>query len=463
MVGALTRQLARGGASVDVVTPYYRCVAREFPEIRPSGWKFSIPMGERLVEGEFHRFDPQPGLTQWFVAQPAYFDRPGLYNERLHDYPDNAERFLFFTKAALILARHLPEPPWILHAHDWQAAMAPLLVHHERVRSGWGRAPRTVLTIHNLAYQGWFPASAWGLTNVPGDWFHAHSAEAHGQFNFLKGGIHLADALTTVSPRYAREITTPEFGCGLEGVLRRREYELSGILNGVDYGEWNTVENEHLVQPFENGDWAGKAANKSAFQAEVGLDATTAPLFVNITRLTGQKGGDLLLHAVEDLLASGADIQFFLLGSGEPVLEDGFRRLAVRWAGRVAVKIGFDASLAHRAEAAADFYVMPSRFEPCGLNQLYSLRYGAVPIVRATGGLDDSVVDIRENAAHPTGIKFSAITSEALGFAMRKAVVLYGEPGLLAHYRATGMAADFSWERQTLEYRALYLSLTHGV
>jgi starch synthase len=464
MVGALARALAHEGHHVDVVTPLYRGILDKHPDIRRADWRFDLPIGPRWVSGEFWRTDPVSGLTIWFVGQDSYFDRKGIYNEQNKDYPDNAERFLFFTKAALLLARLQPASPAIAHFHDWQTALGPILIHHARATGTWLRAPRTILTIHNLAYQGWFPATEWALTNLPTDWFHLNSAEAYGQLNFLKAGLNLADALSTVSPRYAKEICTPEFGCGLEALLLRREYELTGILNGVEYAEWNTTANPALKHAYDVHHLAGKAANKADLQSELGLPVTAdIPLFANITRLTDQKGADFQLESIDALLTAGESFQFALLGGGDPKLEAAYRALMAAHPGKVVARIGFDPLLAHRIEAGADFYLMPSRFEPCGLNQLYSLRYGTIPVVRATGGLDDSVIDIRENPNDATGIKFTETTAAALSQAIRKALALFREPQLFAHFRRNGMTADFSWSKQAREYRSLYDHLLHGV
>ncbi len=463
MVGALTQALARAGHQVDVVTPLYRGIRARHPGLKPAQWRFDIPLGSALVSGEFWKLEPEPNLTLWFVDQPEFFDRAGIYNERNVDYPDNAARFCFFAKAAVLLTRHLPNPVQVLQCHDWQAGLVPMLVREAHDSGKWHVAPKTLLTIHNLAYQGWFPAAAFGFTNLPSSWFYRESAEAYQQLNCLKAGLNLSDALSTVSPRYAREICTTEFGCGLDPLLRRREHELIGILNGVDYDEWNTIHNPALKHAYDVSHPAGKAANKAELQKELGLPIdAVVPLFTNITRLTDQKGADLQLAALEQVLATGEKLQFGLLGSGDPVLEAGYRALALLHPERIAVRIGFDPQLAHRLEAGADFYLMPSRFEPCGLNQLYSLRYGTIPVVRATGGLDDSVVDVRESAETATGIKFSEPTSEALAHAIRKAIALYAVPELHAHYRTNGMLADFSWERQARHYVSLYENLIHG-
>jgi starch synthase len=464
MVSALAKALAGGAAGqalrVSVVTPLYRGMAAAHAGIGATPWRLAIPVGDSLVEGRFHRRDLSANLTHWFVEQPGFFDRPGLYGEGGRDHADNAARFIFLSRAALVLARHLPDPPRVVHAHDWQTALIPLLARHDQVHAGWSLPPKMVVTIHNLAFQGAFPASSWGLTGLPADWLHLESALHHDRVNFLKAGLTQAHAITTVSPTYAREILTPEHGCGLEGLLLKRYNDLGGILNGVDTEEWNPSSDPDLPARFHAGDLSGKAVCKAALQREVGLPEDSAiPVLANISRLTEQKGSALIASTVRDLLEAGESFQFVQLGSGERALENAFRDLARRFPDRVAARIGFDAALSHRIEAAADFYLMPSRFEPCGLNQLYSLRYGAVPVVRATGGLQDSVVDPRENAALATGIKFTPYTGPALNRAILKALALWKEPAWLAHLRHNGMTADFSWEKQSAEYVALYESV----
>jgi starch synthase len=271
----------------------------------------------------------------------------------------------------------------------------------------------------------------------------------------LKAGIAYGDVITTVSPRYASEITTVEFGCGMDGLLRQRQHSLFGILNGVDYEEWNTTNNPHLNSPYSKEDLAGKVANKLALEAELGLPGDAdVPLFGCISRLVEQKGVDLLLGALEEML--GTNLKFVLLGTGLPVFEQAFQALARRFPAQVAVRIGFNEALSHRIEAGCDFFLMPSRFEPCGLNQMYSLRYGTIPLVRRTGGLDDTVVDIREDAAKANGIKFDECSSAAVAKGVRKALALYQEPELFSHFRKNAIAADFSWDRTALQYLEVY-------
>jgi starch synthase len=279
--------------------------------------------------------------------------------------------------------------------------------------------------------------------------------EFYTYMNCLKAGIAFADQITTVSPRYAREITTPEFGCGLDGLLRQRHRVLHGILNGVDYDEWNTAHNPFIKHPYTPEDLEGKTSGKLELQAELGLPPDKSiPLFGNIGRLVEQKGVDIQLGALEEML--GTDMQFVLLGSGAEPFENAYRKLALRYPSKVAVRIGYDQGLSHRIEAGCDFFLMPSRFEPCGLNQMYSLRYGTVPVVRITGGLDDSVLDVSEDLEKADGIKFAEYSSRALARSIRKALALYSAPELMRHYQLNGMTADFSWEQTAKKYVEAY-------
>jgi starch synthase len=461
MVGALAKTLAAEEHQVGVVTPLYRGIRQKFPDIRPYDWVLDLPLGATRVQGSVWIAEPAPNLTLYFIDQPAFFDRASLYTEKGADYPDNAERFTFFAKAAVNLARYLPWKPELIHIHDWQAGLVPLFVRDQAQQDGWTGAPRTCLTIHNLAYQGVFPASAYALTNLPATYFTPAGVEFYGVMNCLKAGLEFSDVLTTVSPRYAREITTEQYGCGLDGVLRRRQSALVGILNGVDYDEWNTTSNPYLPSAYSVEDLTGKIADKLALQRELGLrEDESVPLFATVTRLVDQKGVDIQLGALNEMLA--ANMQFVLLGSGAPAYENAYADLQRRFPEKVAVKIGFDQALSHRIEAAADFFLMPSRFEPCGLNQMYSQRYGTIPIVRRTGGLDDSVTDITDCEERADGIKFSEYSARALAKAIRKALVLFSDEELLAHYRSNAMLADFSWERTAGEYVRVYEEALFG-
>jgi len=458
MVGALAKALAAKGNAVQLVTPLYRGIREKYPEIKPLEWDLDLHLGDRMVTGKVYFLEPAKNLTIYFIDQPEFFDRAGIYGEKSEDYADNAERYLFFSKAVVNLARYLPEPPEIVHAHDWQAGMVPVYVQHEHFRGGWHPAPKTCFTIHNLAYQGNFPSTAFAFSNLPGDYFSPHGVEFYDQISFLKSGLVFADHLTTVSPRYAREILTEEYSCGMTGVLQARAERLTGILNGVDYEDWNTISNPNLDFSYDQKDLSGKNRQKKKLLQKMGLPSNRkVPLLGVVGRLVDQKGGDLLLPALHATLDLG--YQFILLGSGMPHYEEGFERLAKEYPKQVAVHIGYDNALAHKIEAASDFFLMPSKFEPCGLNQLYSLKYGTIPVVRAVGGLDDSVVGLEEDPANADGIKFSEYGVTALEGAIRKVVEVYGDTDLFNQLRKNGMARDFSWERTSKEYMTFYQGL----
>jgi starch synthase len=458
MVGAFAKSLAHEGHRVGVVTPLYRGIRERFPALARFDWHLDLPLGWRRVQAEVWTLCPTELLTLYFIQQPEFYDRTALYQEHGVDYSDNAERFIFFSKCVTNFARYLPWQPEIVHAHDWQTGLVPLFIWHQQHREGWASAPRTCLTIHNLAYQGIFSAGAYGLTNLPPDYFNPNGAEFYGSLNCLKAGLAYTDVITTVSPRYAREITTEELGCGLDGLLRQRRHSLIGILNGVDYEEWKTRGNPHLDASYSVRDLRGKTKQKLALQEELGLRVNPeVPLFGSVTRLVDQKGVDIQLGALEEMLS--AELQFVLLGNGAPDYEQAYRRLARRHPQKIAVRIGYDHGLAHRIEAGCDFYLMPSRFEPCGLNQMYSHRYGTIPIVRGTGGLDDSVCDISEDLEHVNGIKFHEYSARALAKAMRKALVLYQNKELFRYVQRNAMQDDFSWKQTTAKYVEVFEKL----
>ena len=455
MVGALGKTLAQMGHAVHIITPLYRGIHEKFPQLRRVDWQFNLPLGAKWEQGALWSLEPEKGLTIYFVEHPGFFDRRGIYFENNISYADNAERFIFFSKCVVNLARYSTWQPDIIHVHDWQAALVPALMLQQKRAEGWGNPPPTCLTIHNLAYQGAFPGGAFALTNLPPDFFTPDTTEYYGQLNCLKAGIIFADVITTVSPRYAREIATESLGCGLDDRLRQRRKQLFGILNGVDYSEWNTTRNSFLPHTYSVKQLAGKAANKLALQKELGLpERHDAPLFGTISRLAEQKGVDIELGALEEMLR--ADIQFVLLGCGSAAFEKGYQKLALRFPGKVAVRLGYSEGLAHRIEAACDFYLMPSLFEPCGLNQMYSLRYGAIPVVRATGGLDDSVIDYTQDTLRANGIKFQEYSARALAKAIRKALAVYGQPELFRRFRQNAMQSDFSWNQTVGEYLKVY-------
>lgn len=455
MVSALAKHLSLGGHQVGVVTPLYRGIKEKFPAITPTGYKLRLALAEHWLDATVWTMELPSGVVVYFIDQPELYDRAALYTEGGKDFPDNAARFVFFSKAVTHLARYLTWRPELVHVHDWQVGLVPAMIRHQAEFEGWTSRPATCISIHNLAFQGNYPWADYGMAGLPQHLYTPDGLEFYGGFSCLKAGIVYSDRVTTVSPRYAREITTKEYGCGMEGVLQSRLSDLTGILNGVDYEEWRTEGNPFLQASYSAEDPGGKQLNKAALQEECGLPVRAdIPLFGNVGRLSDQKGMDMLVGALDEFLLG--DAQFVILGSGEKIWEEAIRRLAAKHPNKVSAKIGFDVGLSHRIEAGSDFFVMPSKFEPCGLNQMYSLRYGAIPIVRATGGLDDSVVDFTEDRERADGIKFVEISAAALGKALRKANTLYQHPEWMAHYRRNGMRRNFSWKATCGEYFKVY-------
>ncbi|MBI4366535.1 MAG: glycogen synthase GlgA [Deltaproteobacteria bacterium] len=395
-------------------------------------------------------------IPNYFIDIPGSFDRAAIYGEHGIEYPDNAIRFLAFSLAAREFLRTRQIACDILHVHDWHAALVPLYLRTKAAGEPAMQAMRTVLTIHNLAYQGAYPAAIFPLMDLEPRYFSPAYLEFYGQLNFLKGGIVAADAVTTVSPTYAAEILTPAFGCGLDGVLRDRRDRFSGILNGIDTTEWDPRQDPLLAARYPPENLAGKTACKRAIQAEVGLpQEPTAPIFSLIARLVDQKGIDLLVGALQNGMPRRR-WQWIFLGDGDPALEEAVRQLAKRYPRQIVARIGYDQALAHRIEAGADFFCMPSRYEPCGYNQMYSQRYGTIPIVRATGGLRDTVIDCAADPMHGTGIVFEPATVSAIEDALAQALTLYCDPERFDRARVNGMTRDFSWNDSAQRYIALY-------
>lgn len=408
----------------------------------------------RLLETQL----PGSSVTVWLVDSPAHFRRGGgpYGSNGDGDWPDNAERFAVFCRTAAAIARGnagLSWQPTVVHCNDWQSGLVPALLSLEAER------PATVFTIHNLSYQGLFPGETFRALGLPGQLWSMHGLEFFGQLSFIKGGLAYADMLSTVSPQYAREITTPEFGYGLEQLLAHRADHLVGILNGADYRQWNPGRDPYLTRRYNAYSLPDKRINKSALQTSTGLRAdSAAPLLGMIGRLVEQKGFDLILDALPGLLGA-ENLQLVVLGSGSPPLEERLRRTAAAWPGRVAAHLGYSEELAHRIEGSADIFVMPSRFEPCGLNQIYSLRYGTVPVVHRTGGLANTVVDATPEAIKAgiaTGFVFDEPTPAALGEAISRALACYRQPRLWKAIQFRGMQQDFSWRRSAQQYLDLY-------
>ncbi|HAK94409.1 MAG TPA: glycogen synthase GlgA [Planctomycetes bacterium] len=455
VAGALPPALKRIGVDVHCVLPLYGVIDRNACGIAPAGKGFTVKLDIGQENFTLHRADRE-GVPVHLLECDHLFDRGGLYGEKSCDYPDNCRRFALFSLACLELADYLGLDPDIVHVHDWQTALIPVYMRTRR-RS---RA-RSLLTIHNLAFQGIFPPGEYHWTGLDWSLFDWQKLEYYGKVNFLKGGIVYADAVSTVSPAYAREIRRTESGCGLEGVLVEKGDRLCGILNGIDPRDWDPATDVHLPARFSAGDLAGKQACRALLMKEAGLAPTPHPLLGTVGRLTEQKGLDILLPALATLLGEGCP--FVILGTGDAAYEAELRKLARLFPGRLGLFLAFDNRLAHLIEAGCDMFVMPSRFEPCGLNQFYSMRYGAVPIVRATGGLADSVAPWTPGDPRAgTGFAFSEYTPAALLAACREAIAVFADKDAWLALMRNGMQQDVGWSRSAENYRALYRSLVES-
>ena len=453
VLGALPLAIARLGWEVTVALPRYRGVTAGAQVAR-----FPVTVGGFTREITFSEVPLGPGARAILVDCPDLYDRDGLYGSDGTDYLDNARRFAMLVRAAFELIARSGQAPDVVHAHDWQAALAPVYLKTRYAAHPVLGGTPSVITIHNLAYQGLFEADWLPRLDLPWDLLATERLEYWGRISFLKGGINDADVITTVSPTYAREIQTPEFGCGFDGILRRRQADLVGMLNGIDASRWDPSRDGYLPQPYSAQDLSGKAAAKKELLARYHLpaDETTMkrPLIAMISRMVDQKGLDLI-EALAGTLPQ-LDATFAVLGTGEPRYQDMWTRLAAAHPDRIAVKIGFDEALAHLIEGGADLFLMPSRFEPCGLNQMYSLRYGTVPIVRAVGGLSDTVTNYSPRSTKATGFVFKAYTPEALLAALRQALALFSDRKRWSALQAAGMKQDHSWDRSAREYVTMY-------
>jgi len=450
VTGALAAALARLGHAVTMVMPRYRVV----DAAGRGGRRLPLTMGGRAFEVGLVEVPHGPRERVVLVECDELYDREGLYGAGGQDHPDNAVRFGVLSRAALEYAVGLESPPSIVHAHDWQTGLVPVLLRTRYSADPvWRRIP-SLFTIHNLAYQGVFPAETLSALDLGSELLSIDGLEFWNQVSFLKGGINFADTVTTVSPGYAREIRTPEYGEGLEGLLVHRQQVLTGILNGIDTDTWNPWTDPYLPAPFSAADLGGKRFAKRAVLTRYGLpdDATAMarPLIGMVSRLVGQKGLDLVWEGRGALAAM--DAAFVVLGSGERRYEEMWRDLAAAHPTRIGVRVGFDEGLAHLIEGGADLFLMPSRFEPCGLNQMYSMRYGTVPVVRATGGLDDTVRPFDPDTGAGTGFTFHEYRSSAMLVALEAALALYARPARWRALQQAGMRQDFSWDASAAAY-----------
>ncbi|MBN4054690.1 glycogen synthase GlgA [Nitrospira defluvii] len=455
VIGALSAALVTKGVSVTVFLPFYSQIDRESLLLQSAKTTFSVPISDRSEKGRLYRGEYE-GVVFYFIEQGQYFNRSGYYGTDEGDYPDNAERFLFFSRGVLEAVKVLGIKPDVFHCHDWHTGLIPLYLKTD-YKDIFPKAS-SVFTIHNLGYQGVFWHDDWHLLNLPWKYFNAQGLEFSGKINFLKSGLLFADFLSTVSSRYAKEIQTPDYGHALEGVLKERRKELYGILNGIDTKAWNPALDPYIAAKYDVNNLTGKETCKRALQKEFGLPLQReTPLFAMITRLVQQKGIDLLEAVIGKLM--NQQVQWVILGSGEKKFETLLQKCSEQFPDKMAIKITYDAPLAHRIEAGADIFLMPSAYEPCGLSQMMSLRYGTVPIVRATGGLDDTVIPFKTETAQGNGFKFKAYTATAFLRQIKRCLAIYKDKEVWKILMQNGMKGDYSWEASAVAYLKLYRTL----
>ena len=458
VAGTLSIALERRGHSLSLIMPAYRCTLEGDLPLEATGTKLDVPVGDRLEEATVLRSKLGSEISVYLISADRYFDRESLYGTAAGDYSDNAERFVFFSRGALELLRK--QPVDIVHCHEWQAALGVVFLKTQRSRYAEFGSAKTVLTAHNFGFQGIFSEHDWPLLGLDRSYFSPEYLEFYGKINFLKGALIFADKITTVSPTYAQEILSREQGFGLEGVLRQRLQDLVGILNGVDYNQWNPEIDPYIAERYSVNRLTAKRACKISLQRAVALpQRPEAPLIGMISRLTSQKGLDLVERVFDRLME--LELQMVVLGAGEKRYEEFFTAAAKRHPTTVAARIGFDEPLAHQIEAGSDIFLMPSLYEPCGLNQMFSLKYGTIPVVRSVGGLKDTVEDYDPEASAGTGFVFHPYEPQALLDAVQRALTVFRQKRAWTALRRRAMNKDFSWDRSAAAYSNLYEQLSH--
>ena len=456
VVGALPKFLQPLGCELKLVMPYYRSVKKSGIPLKALKNEIEVPVGDEIIEADLFQGQLNETIPVYFIGREEFFDREYLYGTPRGDYFDNAERFIFFSRAVLSLCRNLGFSPDLIHHHEWQTGLIAAYL-----KSIYGNDPvfsetAVVFTIHNIAYQGLFKKEKFRLTGLPSEMYNPEGVEFWERINFMKAGIVYADVINTVSRKYSEEIQTPEYGYGLEGILRKRKEDLYGIVNGVDYQDWDPSHDPHLVARYDVADLSGKRECKKDLLNEFHLPPSLMdiPLFGVISRLADQKGFDLMAEALDELFA--LDIGFVLLGTGDQKYHDLFSGVARKYPQKAGIRIAYDDRLAHKIEAGADLFLMPSKYEPCGLNQIYSLRYGTLPVVRATGGLDDTIVNYDPATGKGNGFKFTRYDAREFLDQIKAAISYYAQPGHWQKLIRNAMREDFSWGRSAEAYRELY-------
>ncbi len=455
VVGALPKALVANEHEVEVLLPRYRMTkpGKAMPEFK----SVTIPVSSGFRFSSIQDAGVAAGVHTYLVDCPEFFDREGLYQLKGEDYPDNATRFAGFSLACLEFIKRSATAPDVIHCHDWQSALVPVYLRNLYQGDSFFHKSSVLFTIHNIGYQGLFPPHTLPAISLHAGLFTMEALEFYGKVNLLKGGIVFSDFINTVSRKYAEEIQTPEFGYGLDGVLRSRADRLQGILNGVDYDDWDPATDKLIPANYSPENLRGKEACKRALLEKMGVKNPVAarPVLGIVSRFAAQKGFDLIAEIAERLMAM--DLYIVALGTGEPQYEELFRTMAARFPDKFLVKVAYDNNIAHQIEAGADMFLMPSRYEPCGLNQIYSLKYGTVPVVRATGGLDDTIQTFDGKSG--TGYKFTEYSAEALLKCINQAVAGYRHPKIWRQVMLNGMKKDFSWGASAKQYGRIYQAL----
>ncbi len=453
--GSLPPALASLKHQIVVVAPFYRSTQEGKHELKPVEKILPVPFKGQSFSARVFLSSLGSQVPIYFIQRDEFFDRGGLYGTADGDYIDNPERFIFFSRSVLELSKLIGYQPDIVHCHDWQTSLIPVYLKTIYRNDPHLKKTRSVFTIHNLAYQGVFPKEIMAVSELPLELFSIKGVEYYGKMNFMKGGILFADKITTVSERYAKEIQTPEYGYGLDGVLRDRSMDIIGILNGVDYTAWDPKTDPHIAANYDLKDLSGKHRCKEDLIRIFDLQGTgKSPIIGMISRLADQKGFDILAEAMEGLLK--LDLCLVILGTGDAKYEKQYATLGKKFPGRLGVRLAFDNALAHKIEAGSDMFLMPSKYEPCGLNQMYSLKFGTIPIVRATGGLDDTIKEFNPETGRGNGFKFQAYSSGELVKAVKRARYLYRNKLLWTGLVKNAMKADFSWQKSALKYEEIY-------
>lgn len=458
VLAALPKALVEQGEEAIRFLPLYQSIDREKFGIEPCDYDIHIPLGNSWFHGTVWKNEWE-GVTTYFIHSNAFFERPGLYGAPNHGYGDNFERFLFFQKSVVRLIDEWDLQPDIVHCNDWQSGLMPMLLYYGI--DGHFRAGRekTLMTIHNLLHQGWAPPEKFYMTQLPDSCYTMHTLEFYGEINTLKGGLVGATAINAVSPTYAEEVKTAQYGCKLNGVLYERRDVLCGILNGIDYKRWNPETDTHIAARYSVKDLSGKAVCKAELQKACGFEVNPEiPVLGMISRMVPQKGIDLLFEAIKPIVETGA--QLVILGTGDKRYEVACRQWAERWPEQVCAWIEFSNTKAHQIEAGADMFLMPSEFEPCGQNQLYSMRYGTIPVVRAVGGLEDSVIDYTEKGG--TGFKFKPFTPHAFFECLQRALFVFKNSKRWKALMKRAMKQDFSVKHMANDYIELYRKIING-